>query len=223
MIDHTDLHLAMRAKLRTLVVVTTGAITLRATATGYERAAGSFYDDGFWPGMEITPAGFATNTPRVIASVTPATITVNGSVPVEASAGGRSLTVGLPSSRAWEGLAFQPTPGVPYVEEQYIPGPEAIAHDGYQGRLELRPMYAPRIYMPEGLGIGADGKYAGAIRRLFAPGTVLTLPTGSAGDSCVVLNTPAPVRGQRLHTAVAGWSMIPVTISFRALTVSSLP
>jgi hypothetical protein len=222
-IGHTELQLAMRTKLRTLVVVTTGTITLRATATGYERAAGSFYDDGFSPGMELTPAGFATNTPRVITSVTPAVITVSGAVPVEAFAGGRSLTVGLPSSRSWEGLAFSPTSGVPWIEEQYLPGPEAIMNDGYQGRYELRPIYAPRVYVQENVGVPADAKYADAIRRLFAPGTSLPLPTGSAGDVCIALDKPAVTRGQRLHTAVAGWTMIPVTIPFRALTVSSLP
>jgi hypothetical protein len=177
-IDHTMLQLALRAKLLTLSVATTGSTTLAATTTGYSRTAGSFYADFFWPGMELATAGFASNGTRVITQVTPTTITVAGSLTPEVAAAGRTLSVGLPSNRAWENVTYVPVTGVPYIEEQYIPGPAAMVNDGYAGLLELRPMYSPRVYVPLDTGISADGRYADAITRLFLPGTTLPLATG---------------------------------------------
>jgi hypothetical protein len=183
-IDHTMLQLALRAKLLTLSVATTGSTSLSATPTGYARTTGNFYTDGFWPGFEIVTAGFAKNGTRVITQVTPTTITVAGSLTPEVAAAGRTLSVGLPSNRAWENVTYVPVTGVPYIEEQYIPGPAAMVNDGYAGLLELRPMYSPRVYVPLDTGISADGRYADAITRLFLPGTTLPLATG---DQFVVL------------------------------------
>jgi hypothetical protein len=53
--------LALRGRVLTLSVATTGTTSLAATATGYTRAAGSFVTDGFKPGMEVLAAGFATS------------------------------------------------------------------------------------------------------------------------------------------------------------------
>jgi hypothetical protein len=216
-IDHTMLQLALRAKLLTLSVATTGSTTLAATTTGYSRTAGSFYADFFWPGMELATSGFASNGTRVITQVTPTTITVAGSLTPEVAAAGRTLTVGLPSNRAWENVTYQPITGVPYIEEQYIPGPAAMVNDGYAGLLELRPMYSPRVYVPLDTGISADGRYADAITRLFLPGTTLPLATG---DQFVVRGDVAPMRGQRAPSATPGWSCIPVTIPLKVTTVA---
>jgi hypothetical protein len=216
-IDHTMLQLALRAKLLTLSVATTGSTTLAATTTGYSRTAGSFYADFFWPGMELATAGFASNGTRVITQVTPTTITVAGSLTPEVAAAGRTLSVGLPSNRAWENVTYVPVTGVPYIEEQYIPGPAAMVNDGYAGLLELRPMYSPRVYVPLDTGISADGRYADAITRLFLPGTTLPLATG---DQFVVRGDAAPMRGQRAPSATPGWSCIPVTIPLKVTTVA---
>lgn len=243
MISRLDVQLALRAKLAALAVVTTGSTSLSATATGYHRAAGSFVAEGFAKGMWVTPSGFATNTPGVVTRVTATDLDVtlylitypapsfaqsvsSPAMTVEGVASGRSLAVGLPAMQAWENTTLTPIDGVPYVEEQYVPGPAFVANDGFQGRMELRPTYAPRIYVPASVGIGADGRYADAMLRLFAPGTAIPLPTGAAGDSCVVRGQsgePAPQLGQRSPGASPGWSTIPITIPLRVLTTSSLP
>jgi hypothetical protein len=216
-IDHTMLQLALRAKLLTLSVATTGSTSLSATPTGYARTTGNFYTDGFWPGFEIVTAGFASNGTRVITQVTPTTITVAGSLTPEVAAAGRTLSVGLPSNRAWENVTYVPVTGVPYIEEQYIPGPAAMVNDGYAGLLELRPMYSPRVYVPLDTGISADGRYADAITRLFLPGTTLPLATG---DQFVVRGDAAPMRGHRAPSATPGWSCIPITIPLKVTTVA---
>jgi hypothetical protein len=77
-IDEIAMQLALRDWAKTLVVATTGVLALAATASGYTRTTGSFVDDGFWPGMEITPAGFIANAPRVITDVSALVITVSG-------------------------------------------------------------------------------------------------------------------------------------------------
>jgi hypothetical protein len=178
-LDHVAIQMAARNWARTLVVTTTGAVTLSATATGYARTVGSFYDDNLWPGMEITPAGFATNTPRVITAVTPLTVTVSGTVPVESAAAGRSLTVGLPSRRAWVNEAFTPPlQGVPYVEEGYLPGPPAgQVTIGPLGEIEAEPTYVLNVSLPAGTGLTID-RYTDALYRLFAPRTAIPLANG---------------------------------------------
>lgn len=244
MIARTDVQLALRTKLLGLVVATTGATSLSATATGFHRVAGSFIADGFARGMWVTRTGFASNTPGVITNVTATDLDVtlflitypapnyiqtvaNPLMVVESAASGRTLTVGLPTMQAWEnGATLVPVSGVPYVEEQYNPGPAFVVNDGYQGRMELRPTYFPRVYVPQGVGMSADGRYADAILRLFAPGTAIPLPTGGAADSCIVRGESgdaAPSPSQRSPGASPGWSTIPLTIPVLVRTTSSLP
>lgn len=207
------MQLAMRARALTLMVTTTGVTSLSATSTGYARTTGSFFTDLFYPGMEITPAGFATNLPRVITAVTPLAITVSGAVPVEAAAGGRSLTVGLPSSRAWENVAFQPTAGVPWVEEQFIPGPMAQVTLGPNGVLEATPMYALYVNLPAETGLTVK-RYVNALRTLFAPRTAIPL---ASGDVLRVRSDTGPYAGQ-LQQGQPGFAVQPLTIPLRLLT-----
>lgn len=214
-LDHTTLQQAMRARLLTLSVCTTGTATLSATATGYARTVGSFLADGLAAGMEITPAGYATNTVDTITAVTALTLTTRNTRAAESAASGRTISVGLPAGRAFENQKYTPVVNTPYVEEQYIPGPEFVTTDSYAGQLEMRPMYSPRIYVPANTGIGADGQYADAIRRHFAPGTLLLL---SSGEMLEVRD--AAFCGQRAQNATGGWSTIPITIPFRVTTVT---
>lgn len=234
MIDHLAMQLAMQAKLLTLLVCTTGAQTLSATATGWRRAAGSFLVDGFVPGMEVTPAGFATNVAGVVTNVTATDLTVtlyqvttvNGvrtvtypAMTIEAPAPGRTLSVGLPTLRAWENVALKKVPGVPYFEEQYIPGPTVLATIGPNGLLIAEPMYSPRVYVPAGVGIAAGGAYLRALLTLFTSKTVLALPNG---DTLRVRGDVGPFLGQRHPDADENWSVEPVTIPFRCYTPNSL-
>jgi hypothetical protein len=219
-IDEVAMQLAMRARALTLSVATTGLVSLSATTTGYARTTGSFQTDGFWPGMEITPVGFATNTPRVITLVTPLAITVDTTLTpmtAEGAAGGRSLTVGLPSSRAWENIAFQPTPGVPWVEEQYLPGPAAQVTLGPNGEIEALPMYALYVNLPAETGLTVK-RYVNALRLLFAPRTAITLTNG---DVLRVRSDTGPFAAQ-LQQGKPGFAVQPLTIPFRLRTQNSI-
>ncbi|HXH43301.1 MAG TPA: phage tail terminator-like protein [Bradyrhizobium sp.] len=184
-------------------------MTLAATATGYTRSAGSFLTDRLSPGMEIAPAGFASNPVDVIRSVTALEIITKNGRAVEAAAAGRSLAVGLPSDRAWENISLSPTAGKPYAEEQYIPGPSAQVTLGPLGELELTPMYALYVHVPAGNGIGAPSRYADAILRHFTPRTAIAVGT----DTLRVRTDVGPFRGQ-LQAGDAGYSVVPVTIPF---------
>jgi len=99
--------LSFRTRARTLSVCTTGTMSLAATATGYTRSSGSFLTDGFAPGMELTPTGFVDNPASTILSVVAGAIVVNDARAVEADAGTRSLTVGLPTLRVTENIGGQ--------------------------------------------------------------------------------------------------------------------
>lgn len=204
---HRVARLALRAKLATLSVCTTGSTTLAATATGYTRASGSFLDDGFAPGVELTPAGFTQTTTAVVEAVTALTLTVVGSRTVESAASGRTLSVGLPSSCAWENVEFTPAAGVPYLTEEYLPGPSVQYGIGQSNETELLPTYLPRVHVPAGFGAGAADAYADAILTLFAPKTAITL----AGARLHVTTRPGPFRGQLLQSS-PGFAMVPVTI-----------
>lgn len=215
MISHTSYQLALRTRLLTLSVCTSGLTTLTPTATGYVRAAGSFLDDGFAVGLEIQPSRFKDNTPDTIVSVVEKEIiTQNGRTAEKATLG--SLTVGLPSLRSWENVAFNPQSNHPYIDEQYLHGPAAIQHDGSVGLFELTPMYVITVYVPSNAGMLASGRYGDALLSLFAPDTVMRLANG---DLVRVRADVAPAPTQRRQTDPPNWSAMPVKIPLRVLTM----
>ena len=217
MINHYLIQKALRAKLLTLTVCTTGSVQISATATGYARASGSFLTDGFVPGLEVAGTGFvpANNANKTLTGVTALTLTCPGNS-VEA-AGTRTITAGLPSDRAWENVVFNPTTGTPFVEEVYLPGPMEAMTLGALGQLEVLPIYAPKIFVPAGSGVGAARSYADALLTLFAPRTSLTV----TGHTVTVGAVPAPYSGQLLQ-GLPGWAVIPVTIPLRVRTANSI-
>jgi hypothetical protein len=217
MISEVAMQLALRAKALTLTVATTGTMSLSATSTGYARASGSFVTDGFAPGMEVTPAGFTTNTPRVITAVSALALTVSGAVTPESAASGRSLTVGLPSNRAWENVAFQPTAGVPWVREEFIPGPAAQVTIGPLGELQAEPMYALYVNVPAETGLTGK-RYVDALRVLFAPRTQIALSTG---DTIRVRADTGPFAGQ-LQQSAPGFAVQPFTIPLQLRTPNAI-
>ena len=170
--------------------------------------------------MEVTPAGFTTNTVDVITRVTALTVTTRNARTKQTAGSGRSLSVVLPALRLWENVdSGSPPPlGVPYVEEQYLPGPQFIDNDGWQGALVMRPMYSPRIYVPANTGFLADSRYADAIQALYAPDTQFTL---ASGNRLTVRGDVAPFRGQRTQAA-PGWSCIPLTIPLECRSTAIL-
>lgn len=218
MIDHDAVLLAARNRALSLVVCTTGATTLVATATGYTRAAGSFLADGFRVGMEVTPAGFTDTTPRTIAAVDATTMTVEGAVTPQASGSGRTLSVGLPSQMSYLGVPLA-TPGhpTPWAEEQYLAGPAAQVGLTTTATVENLPQYALSLYARLGAGAAALLAYASGLLDHFPPGLPLTL---ASGDDLRVRAVPAPFASP-VAQVDGRWLVTTVTIPLRLHTANS--
>ena len=228
MVDHRAILAAVRTRLATLVVCTTGATTLSVTSTGYARTAGSFLTDGFAPGMEVLASGFsaaANNGRSIVVAVAALSLTVSkvGGTSTEGAAAARTLAVGLPAALGWENTDLVGIVGVPYLEEDYLPGPAPQVQTlGPQGRILATPMYVAKICFAQGglvEAVGTTGpyRYADAILALFPPEQALALSTG---DTLHVRANPAPYRGQLTHDA--NGSMVVVTIPLRLYTYNSI-
>lgn len=212
MVDTTALQLALRTRLATLVVATTGSVALSATASGYARAAGSFIDDGLAVGMEIAPAGFASNPTDVITAITAGTVTTANPRTAEAAAAGRSLTAGLPVLRGGDNAGLVPVPGRPYIEAELVPATTAQrTAPASNSRIEETGLYVVRWYGLAGKGSTAIRRSVDAIKRLFAPGTAFVI----AGDAVRVRGNPGPQAGQ-IRPQDGGFAVCTVTIGWVA-------
>lgn len=226
MIEDDMVQLALRAKLATLLVATTGSISMSTTATGGEdgasafgRAAGNFTADKLRVGMEVLAAGFpaAANGAATITHLTPTIATVNKTLPNAVAAGARSLIVGLPQLVSWENVPFDAQQGRPYFEEQYLPGGSFQKTNGY---LEVTPEYLLNIFVPKGAGISADSKYVNALRVMFAPGTPITL---SNGERIIVRRDIAPgKKGRQFPDLLPGFVVAQFVIPLRLHTLNSI-
>ena len=214
MIAHSPIVLACRAHALTLAVCTTGAVSLSATATGYARTTGSFLTDGFRVGMEVTPIGFAATTPEVITAVTALTMTT--AAHTVQTAASRTLSVGLPSSRAWENLAFEPSAPIPHVEETYLPGQMTRIGIGQFSSLEATSLYLLKLHGPIHVGRDALSAYTDALLAHFPPSLPLTLSTGDVtrvrGDLA-----PYPSGLDRIDTQ----TVVTVTIPLRTRSANA--
>jgi len=221
MIDHQALQLALRARLDTLSVVTTGSVSLSVAGGKYKRAAGSFLTDGFKRGMEVTVAGFGTaanNGTSVVEAVTATRLDVTRTLVTEAEGSGRSVAVGKPTGFAVEGIAFQPTQGWPWIEEQFPSGPTRQVTMGQFGWLEWDPIYVLQIHTPWGIGVGASNAYADSVIGLFAPRAEISLGGGGVAR---VRTTPGPFRSE-LRQFKAGYGTVSVTVPLRIHTANSI-
>lgn len=226
MIDLELVLLAMRTRALSVTIATTGAVSQTATLTGYHRAAGSYLDDGFRPGHEITSVtGFLTSgnnqstsvAGRVITAVTASDITCPGTT-AETPPVSATITVGLPFCQAWEDIDTQPVANRPYVEESYVPATaELIAGPAVGGLLEETGLYILKFYAPPNLGGYALRKTANAVRALFTPGTAFTI----TGGRVHVSEKTAPWVGQVLRTD-DGWSVVVLTIPWYSETTNAV-
>lgn len=218
MLSDKDAHLALRSRLLSLVVATTGSMSLVATTTGYARASGSFLTDGFAVGMEIVPAGFPANPVDVITFVDATTITTKNTHASATSASGRSITVGVPVTREFDNKAVTRIAGRPYITEQYDRATNDVfttASNG--GHAEVRGLYVVTWYGIEDTGVSALHAAMDALTALFASGTRLT----AGSNSLRVLFRPGPQAGQIRHTD-DGWAYRVLTISWSALVQNAV-
>ena len=219
MLDYGDVQLTARARALSLEVCTTGSIAMSVTGSGFVRATGSFLTDGFRRGMEVLGSGFtnATNNARfTITNVTATLLSVSGAA-AEASASGKTLSVGLPQHVAWENTRFTPPAGTPWVEEQFVPGPTVQLSVGDGGTLEARPLYTLLVHVPEESGVGAANGYADGLIQHFRPLTRMTLTNG---DTLRVRTDTGPFRGQMLRRQ-PGWAVVPVTFPLLLYTTNN--
>jgi hypothetical protein len=188
MLDHLAAREAFRARLLTLEVATTGSTTQAATLTGFTRSAGSYLTEKFAAGMEVSGDGFssANNTPAIIDTVVALSMSVAGGKTVQASAAGRTLTVGLPAIRQWD-LTQTPEAVLkgsrPSVIEKWVPSPGVD-----DGAYIDSGFYNVTMNMIGNRGLAAPLRYMMALRELFYPG--LTFSVG--GDLVRVTGDPAP-------------------------------
>ena len=212
MIDNTLVHLALRSRLLTLSVATTGSATLGVTGVGsiFTRTAGSFLTDGFATGMELVSTGFAAanNVTATVLSVSALAMTVNVALVDDAPAAARTLAVGVPALFALTNIDFDMVTGRPYISEDFVPGPAAQVTLGPLGAVETFPLYTVNLFGVANTGLQALTRMADAILTLFAPRTDIVLSTG---DVVRIRSSPAPYAGP-LTQASPGWAFVPVTI-----------
>ena len=218
-IDHNQMLLALRAKLASLEVCTTGSMSLAATGTTFVRTVGSFLTDGFFAGMEVVGTGFgaANNAASTVVSVTALTLTVNRTLETQVAAIGRTLTVGQPSEVGRANEDFTPTPGKPHFEEQYLPGPTMQITVGDGGTIEAEPMLVIDVSVGENLGEGAINAYRTALMRHLAPKVTMTLANG---DFLRVRTDTGPYAVQTMNLK-SGWATTPVSFPLWLLTINS--
>lgn len=233
MIDHDATHLALRNRALSVVVCTTGAQALSATATGFARSIGSFLADGFKVGMEIASSGFTTpanNGVGVISFVSATSMLVsmfvvtitNGAqsvtrppTVVEAEAAGRTITVRAPSMRAFEGVAFTKAATIPYFDEDYVPAiASLLTATAQNGVIRENGLYVAKWYGVPGVGSSALRKSVDALKALFAPGTILV-----AGSNVVHIGAaPGPQSGQIIP--LDGWAALTLRIPWWVLSTN---
>lgn len=218
MIGHTAAQAALRARVRTVQVVTTGATSLAATGSTYVRTSGSFVTDGFEIGMELTPDGFTDTAVSVVTAVAALTLTVNRALGTEVAAGGRTLSVGMPSTEALENTGAEPEIDAPYWDEDYVPaGPRLLSAPANGGTVEDAGAYVVKLYGVTGTGYAATRKLADALLLKFAPGT--TIAVGS--DTLRVRTDTGPSAGQIIQLK-GGRHLCTVTIPWHAFTTNAI-
>lgn len=125
-----------------------------------------------------------------------------------------TIALGLPSSRAWENVKFDPAPGTPYIAERWLGGPVTLTTLPYDGFLEATPQYQVMVYTATNIGMDAASSYGDAILRHFRPGTTIT---DAAGIIARVRADTGPFRTS-LALDTPGWSVLSLTIPLRVET-----
>ena len=214
MINSEAAHIALRQRAMTVVVATTGAVTLSATLSGYARTIGSFLTDGFAIGMEIQPVGFASNPVDVITGITALTLTVATPRTVEAVAAARSIAVGLPALKAFENQTLTPIPGRPYLEEEYAPSTNRLlSFPAKGGTTEETGLYLLKWYGLANTGVSAVRRAIDALKALFAPGTAIVV-----GTSTVYVRSDVGPYSSQLIPQGNGFAVAVLTVPWRVRT-----
>jgi hypothetical protein len=116
----------------------------------------------------------------------------------------------LPAGRAWEDIKYTPTPGVPFVEEDYEPATSSLLGLLKGGTVEDTGAYVIRWYGVAGQGTAAVNAGITALLALFKPGDTFTATDGTVIH---VRADVAPTRSRIINHD--GWAVSTVSIFFR--------
>lgn len=189
--NRAEVRLILREYAKALVVRTTGLITLQATSAGYRRASGSFLDDGFMIGMEITPSGFTKNPTGVITDVSDTDIEVDGGRTAQAAGANRSLVVGLPASQSWGvNLQSEMSPDFWHVDEEAVPVPSELLGLTAGGTVNNEGLHLFRFWGIPNTGDEPLEAISIALEEHFRPGVVL--PALTTGEIIRIRGNPMP-------------------------------
>lgn len=219
-LDITDLRIKVRTLLSTLVVCTTGSISLASSLVGYTRSdGGSFVTDGFAVGMEVLASGFATNNGyTTVTEVTASLLSVAGGRTVEATAAVRTVKCVLPERVVYENLNTDPDNSRQYVEEELLTdAPPQLLGLTSGGVVEHTPQYILRWYFPEDVGTRGPDRCAQKLLELFPAGSTLALADGTFVK---VRGDIMPSRS-KLTPDKPGWTVCTITIPLRAYTLNT--
>lgn len=214
--DHVAGREAFRQHALSLVVATTGSVTIGTDTAGYTRAAGSFITDGFAAGMEVAGTGFpgSVGAAAMIETVSAAAMTITGGRTVAAPAGSRTLSVGLPADRRWQGTQTPITTVTatrPAFLDQWVPG---ITADS--GAIIDTGFYVLTWNGLSNKGIVAMFRQMQALRDLFPPGYSVFV-----GDWLLrVTGDPAPSFSAPI-TTINGYDTMSLRIPWRIVTSSN--
>lgn len=217
MIDLAAAHLALRSIAEAVVVAETGSTSLAATKTGFTRATGSFVDDGFVEGMQITADGFpgAIDGTYHIASVADLAITTVEAVPASAAAAGsRSIIAGYPATRLYTNAPEQRIPVTGWsVRDAFQHSTIDAVHLGRGGATDETGLYILTLFGLIHTGTAAMYAMATALGRAFH----VDLSVGLADDTTLRIGrNPGPFAGQVRHLE-SGVPFLVLTIPWRAV------
>ncbi len=135
----------------------------------------------------------------------------------------RLLTVsGIPAAanRVKVNKSYTPIAGVPYVEEDYVPGPPALKSFPAQGgTIEARGLYVVRWYGIEDKGSAAIRAGALTILAKFAIGTTMSL---SSGGAVRITGTPFGPYAGAIRPTGDGFAVCTITIPYVVLTSNTI-
>lgn len=198
-------HVETRAAMRDLLLdVVDLDLTVTATAAGgvLTRASGSWIDDGFAIGQELTVSGPASGLVHV-KGLEALKLTTTGAF---SGTGAFRLLAAIPAQRAWEGAQFRPG-AQPYVAEVVQPVSTERRSMGPTGLLEHRILGAFNLFYPRLGTTLAIERMAGAVLDAFRPGTSITR-NGVGGRIERASRTPVMADGEWLSCAVTATALI---------------
>ncbi|GEM_PF-3454509 len=168
---------ALETHLCALGIVTTGACSdIAATATGYQRASGSFLNDGFLVGDTIQPAGFAASQAAIILAVSAKVLVVDHAVTAEPAGASVRLTATIPERRKFEGQPFLKPKDKPWLRAALRPAGAPLVAWGTGGLLRHHGSFLVELFEPvdSGRGLARIERLAAALRSHFKVGTGIT-------------------------------------------------